>query len=137
MGEYFCSECKFFDDEVGILFFSWITCIQIVVSCFDESGVYTDFVQKRSLHTTQQMLSFQFSRRSLVLFLNLNQYALSTLRRQRSNNIIAINVESAEVEDEIIFSTVIDAAAAMPILCKKDTLALRSLCIKTALCAWR
>lgn len=74
---------------------------------------------------------------SLLLLVILTKYALFTVCRQRSTSIIAMNVESAGLEVETSFSIVINAAAATPLLCKTSTPAWRSLCIRTALCAWR
>jgi len=63
------------------------------------------------------------------------QSANSLMMRQRSSSTIVIPVEFAEVEDVIISSIVTVVAAATQIPCKMDTLVLRSLCTRTALCA--
>jgi hypothetical protein len=65
------------------------------------------------------------------------QSANSLMMRQRSSSTIVILVEFAEVEDVIISSIVTVVAAATQMPCKMDTLVLRSLCTRTALCALR
>jgi hypothetical protein len=63
------------------------------------------------------------------------QPANSLMMRQRSSSIIVMLVAFAELEDVKISSIVTVVAAAMQIPCKMDTLVLRSLCTKIALCA--
>lgn len=110
MGEYFCSKCKFFDDEVCPSFMPLLIMGMVCdSSCMVYVGLWLDLLLKWLFNSC----------------------------RLRSYNTTAISVEFAEQEDKKITFIVIVVAAAIQLPCRRDTRVLKSRCTKTVLFAWR